>query len=99
MKRLTVNLIFLLTWAGDVLAVVPDIQSFSSTGGNTQNKDNDQDIMYLIDQGDALSFAVEVDQPVSYEWAVNKSTEAGRVVTVPATTDTFNWTVPEEKGI
>ena len=71
---------------------VPTITNWSSTGGHPTNKDNDQDIMYLVEENDALTFHVTVDQPVDYEWAVNKITQ-----TVNA--DTFVWTVPDEEDI
>ena len=72
MNILTVLLIIFVS--GFAYGAQPVILVSSSTGGTTQNKDNDQDIMYLAGQGDALVFGVEADQPVSYEWAVNKST-------------------------
>ncbi|MBU4200992.1 MAG: right-handed parallel beta-helix repeat-containing protein [Verrucomicrobia bacterium] len=43
-------------------AAAPQITAFSSTGGTSQNKDNDQDIMYLVAQGDTLTFSATVDE-------------------------------------
>ncbi len=99
MKKLALNLIFLLALAASSWGAVPVITNYSSSGGNPANKDNNQDITYLVQQKDVLAFTVTADQPVNYEWAVNKSTEAGRVINLPAVSDTFNWTVPNEKGI
>ncbi|MBU4498290.1 MAG: hypothetical protein KKG09_09835, partial [Verrucomicrobia bacterium] len=99
MKRSAINLIFLLALTGSSWGAVPLIKEFSSSGGNPANKDNDQDIMYLVQPGDSISFRVTADQQVSYEWTVNKSTKAGRGVTVPAVSDIFNWTAPDEKGV
>ena len=70
----------------------PTITDWSSTGGHPTNKDDDQDIMYLVEENDAITFHVTVDQPVDYEWQVNKTTQA-------VNADTFVWTVPDEKGI
>ncbi len=74
MRKFAVNLILLLILAGSVAGAVPNIVNFSSTGGVTTNKNGDQDLMYLINPGDALVFTATVDQAVSYEWAINKST-------------------------
>ena len=93
--------LFFLLFAADLAyAAQPVILVSSSTGGTTQNKDNERDIMYLVTQGDALMFSATVDQPVSYEWAVNKSTDAGRVTSVNTTdpqNDAIN--VPVDKSI
>jgi hypothetical protein len=97
--KMSFLLLALLFTAGAAPAAVPVITAWSSTGGSCQNKDNDQDAMFLAQQGDHLVFSVTADQPVRYEWAVNKSTAAGRVVTVAAASDSFNWTVPSGKGI
>ncbi len=55
-------LFFVLFISNLAYGVQPVILVSFSTGGATQNKDNDQDIMYLATQGDALNFGVEVDQ-------------------------------------
>ncbi len=54
---------------------VPTITGWSSTGGHPTNKDDDQDSMYLVEENDTLTFHVTVDQPVDYEWTVNKITQ------------------------
>ncbi|RLI03284.1 hypothetical protein DRO38_02895, partial [Candidatus Bathyarchaeota archaeon] len=102
-KKNTIHLFFRVSFViflvfagvGVASAVAPSITDWSSTGGTTQNKDNDQDIMYLIQQGDVITFNVTVTgtEPITYEWQVNK------VVDVSATTNTFIWTVPNKKGI
>ncbi len=61
--------------SGRVWSAAPVITNWSSVGGTTQSKDNNKDIMYLVTQGDNLSFTATVDQTVNYEWQVNKSTE------------------------
>ena len=94
MKRYLFILIMIVgLLAGKAWSVVPIITGWSSTGGITQNKDNAQDIMYLVTQGDNLTFTVTVDQTLDYEWQVNKSTENS------VNSDTFNWTVPNEDDI
>jgi len=91
------SLVLLVGLTGNVCAALPVLASFSSTGGSPVNKEDFQDIMYLINQRDSLSFNVTFDQPVSYTWTVNKSDQ--QTVTTPANSDTFNWTVPGEAGI
>ncbi len=91
------SLVLLVGLTGNVCAASPVLVSFSSTGGSPVNKEDNQDIMYLINQGASLSFNVTFDQPVSYTWTVNKSDQ--QTVTTPANSDTFNWTVPGESGI
>lgn len=71
------------------------INNWSSIGGSTQNKDNNQDTMYLASSGDSISFSVQTNQttPVNYEWQVNK------VVKSSSISNAFTWTVPSEGGI
>ena len=92
-----IGFVIFLLFAGVnvVSAAAPSITDWSSSGGTTQNKDNNQDIMYLVQQGDVITFNVTATgtEPIAYEWQVNK------VVDVSATTNTFIWTVPNEKSI
>ncbi|MBU4429057.1 MAG: hypothetical protein KKE37_06855, partial [Verrucomicrobia bacterium] len=78
-------------------AAAAKITAFSSTGGTSQNKDNDQDIMYLIAQGETLTFSATFDQNVTCEWSVQKAVE--RTSPTPSTSDKLVWTVPGNKGI
>jgi hypothetical protein len=77
-------------------AAAPSIVSFNSFGGTPVNKDNSQDIMYLIQPGESLSFTAACSEAADFEWQVNKAV----IKTVTAqTTDTLFWNVPNEKGI
>ena len=72
--------------------VAPKIISFSSTGGIIQNKDNDQDMMYLVKQGETIIFSITADKDVEYQWLVNK-------VDRKSNANSFRWTVPDRKSI
>ncbi|MFH1259484.1 MAG: Ig-like domain-containing protein [Elusimicrobiota bacterium] len=90
MKKKLVVLAAVLLLAASGWAVTPGINGFSSQEGGT---DHQQDLMYQVSSGNNLIFTVSVNQPVTFEWAVNKSTIAS------VNPNTFSWTVPEEKGI
>ena len=94
MKRYLLSVVvFSLLLVSKGWSVVPVVTDWNSTGGITQNKNDAKDIMYLVTENDNLIFTVTVDQTVDYEWQVNKSTETS------VNANTFNWTVPNEKGI
>jgi len=85
---------FMALWmVTNIWAAAPLITSWSSTGGTVQNKSDNQDVMYQVAENDPLTFSVTVDQTVDYEWLVNKSASTS------VNAATFNWTVPNEKGI
>lgn len=88
---LAVGIIMLIK--SDAWGAAPIITGWSSTGGNPVNKDDAQDIMYLVEPDKSLIFTVTVDQAVDYEWQVNKSPESSAVSNV------FAWSVPGENGI
>ena len=69
------------------------IETWSSTGGHTKNKDGPQDRMYLVKGGDKITFAVKAEGAEKYIWQVNKKVQKG------AEGNTFTFTVPNEKGI
>ena len=79
--------------------VIPEmnlIKTYSSTGGNPQFKDNDQDLIYKIDQGDDITFTITTTQPnLNYLWQVMKGNQ---VIESSTETTIFNWTVPSEKS-
>ena len=93
MKRYSFVLIMIVgLMIGKAWSATPVITNWNSTGGET-TRDGLQDIMYLVTQGDDLTFTVTVDQTVDYEWQVNKSSETS------VNSNTFNWTAPSEGGI
>jgi hypothetical protein len=69
------------------------IKDFSSTGGNPQNKSGRRDIMYLVKTGDKITFTVKAEGAEKCEWQVNKKIDK------KAKSNSFSWTVPNEKGI
>ena len=73
-----------------VLGVPPQILDWSSNGSGASDP---HDIMYLVNQGETITFTVSVDQPVNYRWQVNK------IVDTLATDSSYTWTVPVDKGI
>ncbi|RLI52316.1 MAG: hypothetical protein DRP09_18205, partial [Candidatus Thorarchaeota archaeon] len=70
----------------------PSIVAWSSSGGNTTNKDNPQDLMYLVQPGDEITFSVTANEACNFTWEVNKVEEKN--TTSLSTTDSFTFTVP-----
>ena len=68
------------------------ITSWYSRGGNPVNKDSEQDLMYLVKEGDTIEFSVTVNKKANFIWEVNK-VEQG------VNSNTFTFKVPNEKGI
>ncbi len=93
MRRIIFGAMLINLLVGSVCSAAPVITDWSSGGGTAQNKDNAKDQMYLIKQGDDLTFQVTVDSPVDYEWSINKSTA------LTVNSNIFNWKAPAEKGI
>ena len=88
-----VALVFVLLFVGsEAVKAEPSITDWSSSGGNPANKDNPQDLMYLIQPGDEITFSVTTNEPCNFTWEVNKVEE--RSTTSPSTTDSFTFTVP-----
>jgi len=79
-----------------VHAAAPSVTSFSSTGGSTVNKDNNQDVMYRVSQGNNLTFSVTASEAADFEWQVNKAVTR---TASSLTNDSLNWTVPGENNI
>ncbi|MCK4252127.1 T9SS type A sorting domain-containing protein [candidate division WOR-3 bacterium] len=88
-----VRLILLLALAvagiNPLFAQAPEITTWSSNGSGAANP---QDIMYLVNQSETVTFTITVNQTVDYEWQVNK-------VVQTATGNSFTWTVPNEGNI
>ncbi len=94
-RLVTLSCLVTLTWliTGSLVhAAPPVIKEFSSEGGKPRNKDNARDVMYLAKPGDKIVFKVKAEGSQGYEWRVDK-------IVQDAKTDTFGWTVPQEKGI
>jgi hypothetical protein len=59
--------------------------------GNSKTS-NPQDIMFLADPGDTITFSIKVTESVNYKWTVNK-------IDKNINTPNLTWTVPNKKGI
>ena len=68
-------------------SAAPSITDWSSSGGNPVNKDNLQDLMYLVQPGDEITFSVTANESCSYNWSVNKVDQG-------INSNTFTFTVP-----
>jgi len=79
--------VLLFAGVGMVSATAPSITNWSSSGGNTTNKDNPQDLMYLVLPGDEITFSVTTSEPCTFNWSVNKIDQG-------INSNTFTFTVP-----
>ena len=70
----------------------PSIIDWYSSGGHPRYKDDDKDVMYLVEKGDLIEFSVTVDEPANFSWEVNK-------IEQNETSNRFTFSVPEEDGI
>ena len=75
-----------------IVSAAPSIVAWSSSGGNTANKDNPRDLMYLVQPGDEITFSVTANEVCNFTWEVNKVEE--KSTTSPSTTDSFTFIVP-----
>ncbi|RLI85246.1 MAG: hypothetical protein DRO76_05755, partial [Candidatus Altiarchaeales archaeon] len=78
--------IFIMGLSG-VASAAPSITDWSSSGGSPTNKDNSQDLMYLVQPGDEITFSVTANETCSYNWSVNKVDQG-------VNSNTFTFTVP-----
>jgi len=76
-----------ITGLSEVASAAPSITDWSSSGGNPTNKDNPQDLMYLVQLGDEITFSVTANESCSYNWSVNKVDQG-------VNSSTFTFTVP-----
>ena len=83
----TLILITGLSGVVSVSAAAPSITNWSSTGGTTTNKDNPQDLMYLVQPGDEITFSVTANEACNYNWSVNKVDQG-------INSNAFTFTVP-----
>ena len=94
-----VNMLFIIvilsviSTVSSIVYAKPTIVSWSSTGGHTKNKDGPQDRMYLVKEGDKITFTVKAEGAAKYIWQVNKRVQN------EATSNTFVFAVPNSKGI
>ena len=86
------SVILLSLFSTTLVSAAPSIVAWSSSGGNTTNKDNPQDLMYLVQPGDEITFSVTANESCNFTWEVNKVEEKN--TTSSSTTDSFTFTVP-----
>ena len=70
----------------------PSIIDWYSSGGHPRYKDDNKDLMYLVEKGDLIEFSVTVDEPASFSWKVNK-------IEQNKSSNKLVFSVPEEDGI
>jgi len=76
-----------LIFCMSIVSAAPSIVAWSSSGGNTTNKDNSQDLMYLVQPGDEITFEINTSEPCNYNWSVNKVDQG-------VNSNNFTFTVP-----
>ncbi len=87
---------FILPSSASAAGVIPEmdlITGYSSTGGTTEFKDNAQDLIYKIQQGDVITFSItptSTSETINYLWQVRQ----GQVLASSIDITTYNWTVP-----
>ena len=82
-----------------IVSAAPSIVAWSSSGGNPTYKDNPQDLIYKVQEGDTITFTVTSDQSCDHVWKVFKGSEELTTYTEHNTkTSSFTWTVPSEKN-
>jgi len=80
-------------------SAAPSITNWSSTGGNPTYKDNPQDLIYKVQQGDTITFTAASNLSCDHVWKVLKGSEELTTHTEHNTkTSSFTWTVPSEKN-
>ncbi|RLF88442.1 hypothetical protein DRN46_07085, partial [Thermococci archaeon] len=79
-----------------VSAQPPHIIGWESTGGNPSNKDGPQDLMYLVNEGDSVTFSVTVNEVSNFTWEINKAVVFEEF---SKTSSSYVFNVPERKGI
>jgi len=80
-----------------VSAAAPSITNWSSSGGNTTNKDNPQDLIYKVQPEDTITFAVTANETCNFTWKVMLGAEVLQTHEENnAKTSSFTWTVPNE---
>jgi len=72
------------------------IVAWESTGGNPSNKDSLQDTMYLVKEGDSVTFKVTTDEISNFTWEVNKAVVFEES---DLTLSSFTFNVPIRAGI
>jgi len=96
---ITLYSLFCIVSVVKAAGVIPEmdlITSYSSTGGTPQHKDNDQDLIYKVEQGDEISFTITTSQSdLNYLWEVKQGSQ---VISSSTEGTTFNWTVPSEQS-
>ena len=91
-------LVLLLAGSGTVKAAT-SITNWSSTGGSPTNKDNPQDLIYKVQQGDTITFTATSNQSCDHVWEVVKGVDVLTThVERNVKTSSFTWTVPSEKN-
>jgi len=95
---ITLYSLFCIVSVTRATGVIPEmdlIASYSSTGGTPQYKDNDQDLIYKVKQGDEIIFTItptSTSETLNYLWQVKQGSQV--LASTTEKTNTYNWTVP-----
>ncbi|RLI19416.1 hypothetical protein DRO49_00530, partial [Candidatus Bathyarchaeota archaeon] len=94
---ITIVFCFLLFSSIGIASASPVITSWSSSGGHPQYKDNAQDLIYKVKQGDTINFTITTNETCNHYWKVKKGSKVIATFTENNTkTSSFTWTVPNE---
>ncbi|RLJ03959.1 MAG: hypothetical protein DRP08_02685, partial [Candidatus Aenigmatarchaeota archaeon] len=80
-----------------IVSAAPSIVAWSSSGGNSTYKDNPQDLIYKVQQGDTITFTATSNQSCDFVWEVYFGAKVIANFTENNTkTSSFTWQVPNE---
>ena len=80
-----------------IVGAAPSIVAWSSSGGNPTYKDNPQDLIYKVQQGDTITFTATSNQSCDWVWEVYFGARVIANFTENNTkTSSFTWQVPNE---
>ncbi|RLE69521.1 MAG: hypothetical protein DRJ45_06545, partial [Thermoprotei archaeon] len=80
-----------------IVSAAPSIVAWSSSGGNPTYKENPQDLVYKVQQGDTITFTATSNQSCDWVWEVYFGARVIANFTENNTkTSSFTWQVPNE---
>jgi len=86
-----------ITGLSGVASAAPSITDWSSSGGNTTNKDNPQDLIYRVQPEDTITFTVTANETCNFTWKVMLGAKVLQTHEENNTkTSSFTWQVPNE---
>ena len=84
---------------GRLALATPVIKDFSSKGGTPQHKADERDLIYLVRQGDSITFSITTAKACEHGWSIRKGSGVLATQTNKGVKhSTFKWKVPNEKA-